>query len=62
MTLSFPDFENAVLHEAARHAGAEAIVTSDPKGFSKARLRVFSPLELLRSLAPVSPTQAEQTD
>jgi hypothetical protein len=37
-----------VLHEAARHAGAEAIVTRDPKGFPKARLKVYAPEELLR--------------
>jgi len=50
LTLNVPDFEDGVLHEAARHANAEAIVTRDPKGFSKARLRVYSPLELLRTL------------
>jgi hypothetical protein len=36
------------LHEAARHAGAEAIVTRDPNGFAKARLKVYAPEELLR--------------
>jgi predicted nucleic acid-binding protein len=52
LSLSFPDFEDAVLHEAARHTGAHGIVTRDPKGFSKARLPVYSPLELLKALAP----------
>jgi hypothetical protein len=48
LDLDFPDYEDAVLHEAARHAGAEAIVTRDPKGFAKARLKVYRPDELLR--------------
>jgi predicted nucleic acid-binding protein len=48
LDLEFPDYEDAVLHEAARHAGAEAIVTRDPNGFAKARLKVYAPEELLR--------------
>ena len=50
LALNLPDFEDAVLHEAARHANAEAIVTRDPKGFSRSRLRVYSPVELLRAV------------
>jgi len=46
--LRYPDYEDAVLHEAARHAGAQAIVTRDLKGFPKARLKVYAPDELLR--------------
>ena len=45
---SFKDYEDAVLHEAARHAGATAIVTRDPAGFAAASLRVYGPAELLR--------------
>lgn len=48
LDLAFPDYEDPVLHETARHAGAEAIVTRDPKGFPKARLKVYAPEELLR--------------
>jgi len=48
LDLGYPDYEDAVLHEAARHAGAQAIVTRDPKGFPKARLKVYAPDELLR--------------
>ena len=48
LDLDLPDYEDAVLHEAARHAGAAAIVTRDPKGFAKARLKVYAPEELLR--------------
>jgi predicted nucleic acid-binding protein len=51
LDLELPDYEDAVLHEAARHARAEAIVTRDPKGFAKARLKVYAPDELLRFLA-----------
>lgn len=46
--LGFPDYEDAVLHEAARHAGALGIVTRDREGFAGARLRVYAPDELLR--------------
>jgi predicted nucleic acid-binding protein len=48
LDLEFPDYEDAVLHEAARHASATAIVTRDPKGFAEARLKVYAPDELLR--------------
>ena len=44
------DFENAVLHEAALHAGAEGIVTRDPAGFKGARLPVYAPDELWKAL------------
>jgi predicted nucleic acid-binding protein len=32
LELGASEYEDAVLHEAARHAGAHAIVTRDPKG------------------------------
>ena len=44
------DFEDAVLHEAAVHAGAPGIVTRDPAGFKGARLPVYAPNELLKAL------------
>lgn len=46
----FADFEDAVLHEAARSSGAAAIVTRDAKGFAHSELPVFSPVELLAAL------------
>lgn len=46
----FADFEDAVLHETARHAGAAAIVTRNTKDFTRATLKVYSPLDLLRAL------------
>jgi predicted nucleic acid-binding protein len=45
------DFEDGVLHEAGRIAGAEALVTRDPRGFRAAQLRVYEPVELEAALA-----------
>jgi predicted nucleic acid-binding protein len=53
LTSNFPDFEDAVIYQAARHAGAEAIVTRDPKGFQKSNLPIFSPIELLNILQAI---------
>jgi predicted nucleic acid-binding protein len=50
LDLEFADFEDAVLHEAARSAGAAAIVTRDGAGFAKATLPVVDPHELLASI------------
>lgn len=44
----FKDYEDAVLHEAARQAGASAIVTRDPTGFARSKLHIYSPPELLQ--------------
>ena len=41
------DFEDAVLEQAARLAGADAIVTRNPKDFRRAALKVLEPDELL---------------
>jgi len=48
--LDFLDFEDAVLHEAARRSGAD-IVTRDRSGFVKATVAVFEPRELLAAVA-----------
>ena len=50
IALRFKDYEDAVLHEAARHAGASAIVTRNPKDFATAKLTLYQPAELLRML------------
>jgi predicted nucleic acid-binding protein len=50
LTLGLGDNEDAVLHEAAHHAGATGIVTRDPRGFAAAKLTIYSPAELLRIL------------
>ena len=47
---TFSDFEDAVIYHAAQHAGAEAIVTRDPKGFKQAKLSVYGPNEMLKLL------------
>ncbi|MBM4387717.1 MAG: PIN domain-containing protein [Deltaproteobacteria bacterium] len=47
LELGFPDFEDAVLHQAAVSAGCAAIVTRNRKDFMKASLSVFDPAELL---------------
>jgi predicted nucleic acid-binding protein len=46
----FSDYEDAVLHEAARAAGASAIVTRNGKDFTRSTLPVFTPVELLAAL------------
>ncbi|MFT4241345.1 MAG: PIN domain-containing protein [Acidovorax sp.] len=43
----FSDYEDAVLHEAARHAGVQGIVTRNVRDFSGAVLPVFTPDEWL---------------
>jgi len=50
LEVDFPDFEDAVLHEAARAVGAEAIVTRNGNDFRQATLPVYTPEELLRAL------------
>lgn len=51
------DFEDAVLHEAAQQASAQAIVTRDPSGFKKGVLPAYSPEELNRALDLRTPRQ-----
>lgn len=41
------DFEDAVLVQAAQQSGADAIITRNPKDFSKASLPVFDPRQFL---------------
>lgn len=50
LALGFDDFEDAVLHEAGRLAGAQGVVTRDPSGFSAATLRVYDPETLVAAL------------
>ena len=47
---NFSDFEDSVIYQAARHAGAEGIVTRDPKGFKQSKLPVYHPIELIKIL------------
>lgn len=50
LAASFTDFEDAVLHAAACHAGVQSIVTRNIRDFSKATLPVFTPAELINAL------------
>ena len=50
LILDFTDFEDAVIHEAACHVGADAIVTRNQKDFKKSRLPVHSAEEMAKIL------------
>lgn len=47
----FTDFEDGVLHEAARQVNAQAIVTRNGDDFRKAVLPVYSPEEVIQILS-----------
>ena len=49
----FNDLEDAVLHEAAKQAEVQGIVTRNPKDFKKATLSVYSPEELYKMLISI---------
>ena len=46
LALGFSDFEDAVLHEAARQVNAQAIVTRNANDFDRAEIPVYTPQEL----------------
>ena len=46
----FTDFEDSVLHESARHAGAEYIITRNIKDFKNTKIPAFTPTEFLNML------------
>lgn len=50
LVADFSDLEDAVIHEAACHVGAEAIVTRNQKDFKKSRISVYSSEELAKIL------------
>lgn len=50
LAMGFEDYEDAVLHEAARAGQADGIVTRNTKDFDRAVLAIYSPLELLHVL------------
>lgn len=49
--LGMPDFEDAVLHEAAVQAGADCIVTRNVDDFAMAKIPVYTPAQFLAALA-----------
>jgi predicted nucleic acid-binding protein len=46
----FSDFEDSVLHESARHAGAEYIITRNIKDFKKSKIPAYTATEFLSML------------
>jgi len=46
----FSDFEYSVLHESARHAGAEYIITRNIKDFKKSKIPAYTATEFLSML------------
>jgi predicted nucleic acid-binding protein len=50
LAVDFNDFEDAVIHEAACHVGADAIVTRNLKDFKKSRISVYTSEELANIL------------
>jgi predicted nucleic acid-binding protein len=50
LEMRFQNFEDAVLHESARAAGAAAIVTCNLRDFARTSLPIFSPGELLSAM------------
>lgn len=46
----FTDFEDAVLHESAKHANLDAIITRNQADFKAAKLAIYSPHEFLATL------------
>ena len=46
------DFEDAVLHEAARLSNCQAIVTRNGRDFKKATLAILDPAEFLSGTSP----------
>lgn len=51
LDVEFSDYEDAVLHEAARVAAASAIVTRDRHDFANSSIPIFAPMELLAAIA-----------
>ena len=50
VSADFKDFEDAVVHESALYKEAQGIVTRDLNGFTKSKIQVYSPEELLSML------------
>jgi predicted nucleic acid-binding protein len=51
LDLDLPDYEDAVLLEAARAAGVTVIVTRDHNGFANSAIPALDPVELLAVVA-----------
>jgi len=44
----FLDFEDAVIYQAAMHAGAEAVITRNSKDFKRSELPIYDSNEILK--------------
>jgi predicted nucleic acid-binding protein len=53
VNLPFTDFEDAVLHEAAKQIGLHGIVTRNTKDFKKVSISVYTPEELLKMIKSI---------
>ncbi len=51
LDMDFSDYEDAVLYEAARAAGASVIVTRDRHDFANSEMPILNPHELLATIA-----------
>ena len=51
LDIDFSDYEDAVIHEAARAIGATAIVTRDRRDFANSTIPALDPEELLAAIA-----------
>jgi predicted nucleic acid-binding protein len=54
LAVDFNDFEDAVIHEAACHSGADVIVTRNQKDFKKSGISVYSSEEMAKILTSKS--------
>ncbi len=52
LTLAFNDYEDAVQHAAATHAGLKAIITRDTSDYAAATLPVSTPTDFLQNFFP----------
>jgi predicted nucleic acid-binding protein len=50
----FSDFEDSVLHESARHAGAEYLITRNIKDFKRSTIPAYTATEFLSMLESLS--------
>lgn len=52
LTPEFPDYEDSVIHEAAKRMYADGIVTRNQRDFRNADVRIYTPDELISALTP----------
>ncbi len=50
LKLPFNDFEDALLHESARHSGIQHIISRNIRDFKKAKIPVYTPIEFLQMI------------